>query len=381
MKYGTAIAVLVPLFAVGCAQTQRVKVTYRSDPPGGALYKLNGELWGPCPKVLWYDLDAEAIAKGYFDAKGLMVRWPSGPEKRSGELVRISLNGTNWQVTFAQHKDALNTLPIPSPTDKERAVVTQAKSGQRLGQREERPKERVQIEDAAKIIDLGDGVTMEFVLIPAGEFMMNSPSDEKGGDSDEGPMHRVRISKLFYMGMYEVTQEQYEKVMKTNPSGFKGPKRPVETVSWDDAQEFCRRLSTIENGRCRLPTEAEWEYACRAGTTTAYYWGGGSDARYAWSSQNSGGATHDVGTLLPNAWGLHGMGGNVREWCEDWYGKYNPNSAEQIDPKGPSEGNFRVLRGGAWCNTPVNCRSAHRYRSAPGYRNFISGFRIVLDLK
>ena len=124
MKHGIAIVVFVPLFAVGCAQTQRVRVTYKSDPPGGTLYKLNGEIWGPCPKVLWYDLDEESIERGYLDAKGLVVRWPSGPEKRSGDLIRISLDGTNRQVTFVQSKDALSAAPItiisiitqPAPT-------------------------------------------------------------------------------------------------------------------------------------------------------------------------------------------------------------------------------------------------------------------------
>ena len=221
---------------------------------------------------------------------------------------------------------------------------------------------------------------MKFVLIPAGQFIMDNPSDEEDKDSDAGPTHMVRISKPFYMSVYEVTQEQYEKVMNRNPSRFKGPRHPVETVSWRDAEEFRRKLSSIDDGRYRLPTEAEWEYACRAGTTTAYYWGDDFDGRYAWAITNSKAATHEVETRLPNAWGLHDMAGNVAEWCQDWYGPYDPNSADQVDPKGPSEGVYHILRGGSWGHTRASCRSAHRNWHTPDHTYDDCGIRIVMDV-
>jgi len=222
-----------------------------------------------------------------------------------------------------------------------------------------------------------NSIAMKLTLIKPGSFMMGSDS----GIPNEKPVHKVTLTEPFYIGVHEVTQEQYEKVMKANPAYFKGPKRPVEAVSWNDAQEFCRRLSKMENRRYRLPTEAEWEYACRAGTSTEYYWGSNFDPRYAWLTHKSGQATHDVGTRLPNAWGLYDMSGNVWEWCEDWYAEYPASSDEQVDPKGPSAGKSRVLRGGSWFSYPGYCRSADRSRSTPDYRSSSVGFRIVLELE
>ncbi len=350
MKYGIVIAVFIPLFVVSCARKQQLKVTYISDPPGGTLYKQSGTPWGPCPKVLRYDLDEDALAKGYLDARGLTVRWPSGPEKESDKLIRIPVDGTDQQYVFVQPEDEPNAP-------------------------------RVQVKATIKTVDFTNGMTMEFALIPAGEFTINSPSDREAEDSNASPPRTVRISKPFYMSVYEVTQEQHEKVTGTNPSRFKGPRRPVETVSWRDAQRFCRELSSIDGGRYRLATEAEWEYACRAGTTTAYYWGDDFDDRYGWAITNSKGATHEVGTQLPNAWGLHDMAGNAAEWCQDWYGQYDPNSAEQVDPKGPSEGVYRILRGGSWGHTRASCRSAHRNWHTPDHTYDDCGIRIVLELE
>jgi formylglycine-generating enzyme required for sulfatase activity len=166
--------------------------------------------------------------------------------------------------------------------------------------------------------------------------------------------------------MYEVTQQQYEKVMGTNPSTTKGPQNPVEKVSWNDAVEFCRKLSALPAEKSagyvyRLPTEAEWEYACRAGTQTAYSFGDSESelGDYAWYDKNAGGTTHPVGSKKPNAWGLYDMHGNVFEWCQDWYGSYPSGSV--TDPTGESSGSHRVVRGGAGTASPSAVR-----RSASG---------------
>ncbi len=228
--------------------------------------------------------------------------------------------------------------------------------------------------------DLGDGVTLEFVKIPAGSFMMGSPKDEEGRYGGEGPRHTVTISKPFYLGICEVTQEQYAAVMGRNPSRFKGAERPVEGVSWNDAVGFCEVLSKKTGHEVRLPTEAEWEYACRAGTTTRFSFGDDSDdlGVYAWYCSNSDEETHPVGQKKPNPWGLHDMHGNVWEWCEDWYENYADEEAK--DPAGPSSGKYRVRRGGSWYNLPRHCRSARRSGDDPGRRFHFHGFRVVVPL-
>jgi len=229
-------------------------------------------------------------------------------------------------------------------------------------------------------MEVTNSIGMKLRLIPAGEFMMGSPATESGRGANE-TQHRVSITKPFYLAVTEVTQEQYQKVMGKNPSQFKGPQNPVEMVSWTDAVEFCRKLSAMPAEKTaghvyRLPTEAEWEYACRAGTTTAY--GFGDDASglgdYGWFRNNSDSKTHPVGEKKPNAWGLHDMHGNVMEWCQDWYGDYRSGSA--TDPTGATSGSFRVFRGGSWINFAVTCRSAHRIRFPPGIQ-FNLGFRVL----
>ena len=186
------------------------------------------------------------------------------------------------------------------------------------------------------------------------------------------------------MGVYEVTQEQYEAVMGTNPSMFKGPENPVEQVSWNDAVEFCKKLSTKTGKMVRLPTEAQWEYACRAGSKTAFGYGDDADysnlGDYAWYTNNSESKTHPVGQKKPNAWGLYDMHGNVWEWCSDWHAESYAN-AKTTDPQGPGSGTHRVVRGGGWCNDPQGCRSAFRFRLTPDRRDYNIGFRVAVDLK
>lgn len=214
---------------------------------------------------------------------------------------------------------------------------------------------------------------IRFKLIPAGSFSMGSDD----GHSYEAPVHKVTLTKPFYLGITEVTQAQWERVMDNNPSKFKGGNLPVETVSWEDALEFCGRLSKKEGVKYRLPTEAEWEYACRAGTATAYYWGNEADGGYCWYNENSGGRTREVGTAKPNPWGLYDMAGNVWEWCLDFHGDYS--AGEMIDPLGPAEGFDRVLRGGSWFISLDYCRSACRDWSGQGYRKEDGGLRVVRE--
>jgi len=206
----------------------------------------------------------------------------------------------------------------------------------------------------------------------------------------EKPAHEVTITKPFYMAKLETTQEQYMQVMGTNPSNFKGVNLPVEQVSWGDAQEFCKKVSEKTGHTVRLPTEAECEFACRAGTTTTYYSGDkvADLARVAWYGANIGasigglwprlglGSTHPVGQKEPNAWGLYDMHGNVWEWCADWQEQYKPEAG--VDPQGPPEGQGRVLRGGSWNYDAGNCRAANRNGSNPDYRGDFIGFRVVV---
>jgi eukaryotic-like serine/threonine-protein kinase len=254
------------------------------------------------------------------------------------------------------------------------------------------------------VLDLGNDVKMRLVLIPAGKFIMGSPATEAGRGSDEGPQHEVTISKPFYMGVYEVTQEQYEQVMGKNPSAFKGAKNPVETVSWDDAAEFCRKLSAKTGKKVTLPTEVQWEYACRAGTTTAFHTGdalkpgqanavfpsskpGVWDRIMAWLGMSSGQKTIETapaGSFPPNGFGLYDMHGNVWEWCSDWYADSYANlpagqaGAKNQDPTGPDSGSLRVLRGGSWIDLPLLCRSAYRGWFDPDLRGGVIGFRVVV---
>jgi len=226
-----------------------------------------------------------------------------------------------------------------------------------------------------------NGVKMEFVRIPAGEFIMGSGWAEDSRNTDEGPVHKVKISKPFYIGVTEVTQKQYVAVMGSNPSDFAGPNNPVEKVSWYDAVRFCKKISTITKKNITLPTEAQWEYACRAGTNTWYCFGDSvsSLGDYAWYDCEK---IHPVAQKKPNKFGLYDMHGNVYEWCHDWYSDDYYNEGLTIDPIGPTKQDARVLRGGSWRHTWRPCRSARRSGSLPGYRDYDVGFRVVaLDLQ
>jgi formylglycine-generating enzyme required for sulfatase activity len=238
---------------------------------------------------------------------------------------------------------------------------------------------------------ISNSIGMEMVLIKHGNFIMGSPKTELGDGGkhieDESPQHEVRISRDFYMAQTEVTQGQWKAIMGTEPWKGKeyvkeGENYPASYVSWFQAGEFCKKLSEQEEkqGRkYRLPTEAEWEYACRAGSKTAYSFGESSKSlgNYAWFNGNSNGQTHPVGEKRANAWGLYDMHGNVWEWCSDWYGAY-PNGAVS-DPVGPLKGSFRVLRGGCWIVEAALCQSAGRRCNFPSGSGSYYGFRVALS--
>jgi formylglycine-generating enzyme required for sulfatase activity len=224
---------------------------------------------------------------------------------------------------------------------------------------------------------LANGIRLEMVSLPAGKFLMGSSESDS-----EKPPHQVKVNS-FAIGKYPVTQAQYEAVMGKNPSQFKNnPQNPVEGVSWNDAQAFCQKLSQITGKTYRLPTEAEWEYACRAGTTTRYYFGDNDNqlGNYAWGSENSNRTTHPVGQKKPNGWGLYDMSGNVWEWCEDdWHDSYAgaPDDGTAWIYNDNRSQYQKCLRGGSWIDFPRYRRSADRSRYYPVVRSDISGFRVA----
>lgn len=234
-----------------------------------------------------------------------------------------------------------------------------------------------------------EGLGLEMVEIEPGTFWMGSLESEEGRGSDE-KRHQVTLTQGFWMGKYEVTQGEWESLMGNHRSNFKssGKRAPVENVSWEDAKAFCQRLNEREKsaGRLRegyeykLPTEAQWEYACRAGTETRYSFGSEETAldQYGWYSSNSASTTHPVGQKQPNAFGLYDMHGNVWEWCEDWYDKDYP-SASVTDPVGPASGSGRIERGGSWYRSAEFCRSASRYGDPSSFRDSDLGFRLALS--
>ena len=233
-----------------------------------------------------------------------------------------------------------------------------------------------------------NSIGMKMALLPAGEFLMGSPDTDQDAEDWEKPQHRVQITQPFLMGVYPLTQEQYIRVARRNPSKYSSENQcPVENVRWDDAIAFCNQLSIDENltpyydlratelragTGYRLPTEAEWEYACRAGSSAAYCFGDDADELhdYAWFHDNSNNETHPIGQKQPNAWGLYDMHGNVCEWCQDSYADYGQPPVS--DPR-----SYRVFRGGSWDYSPRYCRSAYRYWRTPDDRFGILGFRVA----
>ncbi len=238
---------------------------------------------------------------------------------------------------------------------------------------------------AEKVLSLPGGHSMAFRWVPPGTFERGSPESEAGRDADEGPVHRVTLTRGFYLGTFEVTQAQWLAVIGQNPAVFQQGdeplQRPVESVSWQEASRFLARLNTLGRGKFRLPTEAEWEYAARAGSSTRYPWGDSPRDyevySFAWVNSRSYGSTQPVGKKPPNAWGLHDMVGNAWEWCADWYGPYA--AGPQVDPQGPASGTEKIFRGGSWYDFPVSLRVANRHRHRPDGRYSAIGFRVLWE--
>jgi len=251
-------------------------------------------------------------------------------------------------------------------------------------------------------LDLGNNITMKLVRIPSGKFLMGSPEAESDRDDDEGPQREVTISKQFYIGIYEVSQSQWYAVMGSEPWKGRwycdkaGPGTPVCCLDWNDANKFCEMLSKKTGKKVVLPTEAQWEYACRAGTGTEYHFGDDASklGDYAWFDKNASNKEEDyphiVGQKKPSVWGLYDMHGNVWEWCRDWYDPKYYTRAKDVDPENTTEARYRVLRGGSWLDPRGACRAATRVGgSNSGGKNrllgryrlrggFHSGFRVVI---
>ncbi len=342
------------------------------------------------PDVL---LDVQATLSGSYDAgqrPRVLVKVQRGvhghmravppPKSRVVALLRQGFDGQYVipadAVMFMPEKSAICEVkglddPVAQEIVSRLRVLRVLRAPEDLGP----PKENV----------LTNTIGMKLVKIPAGEFRMGSPDSDREAAPSEKPRHRVRITRPFALGMHEVTQEQYERVMGKNPGHFKGyPQRPVDSVPWADAVEFCRRLSEKEGARYRLPTEAEWEYACRAGSKKVYAF---DDypievSEYAWWARNSRDMTHPVGLKKPNAWGLYDMLGNIPEWCADRYRDNYYKQSPVDDPEGPEGegGADRVLRGGSYLAPPSSCRCAHRDRGSPNERRADRGFRVAREL-
>ena len=357
--------------------------------PHGATVTVDGKNYGTTPttisKLLIGDYTVNLTKSGY----STINRQVTIMENRSAEVNERMENGKNVTITSTPEGVNLyidNVSVGTTPYSGHLLFGTHILGIEKDGKKSER---RVEIQMSGGETDFVlsffspftetlKGVKIDMVSIKGGTFMMGSPSNESGRDNDE-VQHQVTL-KSFIMGTHEVTQGLWKAVMGNNPSNFNGDNLPVESVSWNNVQEFIKKLNQLTGKKYRLPTEAEWEYACRGGSTTAYCFGDNSNSLgdYAWYDNNSGNRTHEVGTKKPNAWGLYDMHGNVLEWCNDWEADYP--TTPQKDPTGPSSGSNRVNRGGSWNNNAQNCRSANRNNNNPDNRNNNLGFRLALSL-
>ncbi len=287
----------------------------------------------------------------------------------------------------------MDVKALPEPKLKTAEQIEAEEKRRREAEEKRRREEEIKNRKAGALLTkTANGIEYRFRYCPPGSFMMGSPKSEWDAaniswKSYDEQQHRVTLTKGFWMLETEVTQAMWESVMGSNPSSFKGAQNPVEQVSWDDCQEFCRKLSQKLGGSIKLPSEAQWEYACRAGTTTPFNFGStlngdkaNCDGKYPYGTGTKGryhAKTVAVKSYDPNAWGLYDMHGNVWEWCQDWYGDYPSNSV--TDPTGPASGSYRVNRGGSWFINAKDCRSAFRSSYSPEYRIDVLGLRVLLE--
>ncbi len=344
----------------------------------------------------------EAIrAAGFTDsqAKLLNACLATRPERRPNDAASLGEMLANVAVATASAQDGSVILPLKTGSSEHGLVAGGPKSG-RFVRDTSGPKSGAMSAVSTTASGgmprlVSNSIGMTFALIPSGKFKMGSEESEPGRRDHESPQHEVTITQPFYLGILPVTQAQYDRVTNRHPSHFSkhhggGPDYPVETVSWHDAESFCQKLSLLADeeihGRAyRLPTEAEWEYACRAGTITPFSCGEKltpKDAHYAsagaFAKTGGSGKTAPAGSLPANPWGLHDMHGNVQEWVQDWYDEYYYFDSPKDDPQGPAKGNLKVTRGGCWVMFPNDCRSAARRPHAPDSPSNAIGFRIVL---
>ena len=285
-----------------------------------------------------------------------------GYESEEGMIKLKASAPSNLQITLT--KDAMAT---------QQSIVSQPIVAQQ-------PMEQTPVTNSDNItIPVMDGISIDMVRVEAGTFTMGATPEIKYPDDTEKPTHRVTLTNDYYIGKYEVTQALWKAVMGNDHSYFKGDNLPVEQVSWDDCQVFLSELKSITGKTFRLPTEAEWEYAARGGNKSRGYQYSGSNnlLDVAWFWENSGRKTHAVGTKQANELGIYDMTGNVWEWCQDWYGKYN--SSSQVNPTGANSGSDRVRRGGSWNSNAGFCRSSYHDNYAPDRRSRNLGLRLVLS--
>ena len=336
---------IIPMTITCSGQKQDVDWSYANVNNARSVYQDQTHL--VCRPIYRLVEEGPGIGKGLFGAR--VSHFPSRQEKEFIFKAGVPL--------FVEEQSLLATKNQQLPQAEKKLANTE-----KLGKKPE---------PGATWNDPATG--MVFVWVPDGMFEMGS----EDGDSDEKPVHKVTVDG-FWMGKYEVTQAEWEKVMGNNPSNFRGSSNPVERVSWHDTQKFIKKVNSKDYGNFRLPTEAEWEYACRAGTSTKYYWDNSEDAagNYAWYNKNSGGKAQQVGQKKPNKFGLYDMSGNVWEWCQDWYDDDYYSNSPQNNPKGPSGGEYRAFRGGSWYSGADGLRSARR-SNTPVFRSSRMGFRLI----